>query len=275
MPVSRKTPAVLSDRSAWFGVIHAGTPGSRPDVSTTLYDRCWPPGREHQHDPAEEVARDPKRGGEVAAAHERPQGRDDERERDSDGHVDEQVRERAQDPHRRLPDEEWQRAQRPAAVAQLEVQMRPRAPAGAAGDRDPLAARDVLAHAHSRGGQVGVERRVPIAGIHLDELAVALVAARLADAGDESGRRRGHAQRAQDPDVEAGMPATSVLAERRRDRPVRGPGELELAQAVRVRGRARRPGEKQDAKDHRTAEGRHGGGSLAPFVSTRARRSQA
>src|SRR4051794_37757223 len=101
--------------------------------------------------------------------------------------------------------------------------MRARAPAGAAGDAELLTGPDVLAWMHPVAGQMRIESRVTPAHSDEHDLAVALVAADLADESHATRRRSSDRHRPEDPDVEPRMPAGHVGG---RDRPPRRPDEM-------------------------------------------------
>jgi hypothetical protein len=93
------------------------------------------------------------------------------------------------------------------------VQVRAGARARATGIPEALAGEDLLACADAPVREVGVERDVSVAERDLDHVAVALEAGLRAD-GDHAPRLRGpDGERAQDPDVEPGMPPAAVVAE--------------------------------------------------------------
>src|SRR5689334_14233547 len=69
---------------------------------------------------------------------------------------------------------EAQRAHRPPEMPELEVQVRARAPARAAGGADPLPRRDLVADADAGARQVRVQRDVGAAERDLDHRSVAL-----------------------------------------------------------------------------------------------------
>src|SRR3954471_378216 len=94
---------------------------------------------------------------------------------------------------RRLP-EIGERVDRDAVLAQLEVEVRAGARAGAAGLADRVAGRDPLPRDHLRDRQVRVEERVAAADVDRDDVPVALVA------GQPAGRR--HRAAFCGPDVE-------------------------------------------------------------------------
>jgi hypothetical protein len=80
-----------------------------------------------------------------------------------------------------------------------------------------LAGGDLLARADLPVREVGVERDVPVAERDLDDVAVALEACLGAD-GDHASRLGGpDGERAQNPDVQARVPAAAVIAEGRGD----------------------------------------------------------
>jgi hypothetical protein len=72
-------------------------------------------------------------------------------------------------------------------VPELEVQVRARAPARAARSAEPLAGGYLVADADAPAGEVGIERHPPGAERDLDQVPVALEAARRAD-GDYASR---------------------------------------------------------------------------------------
>src|SRR5215475_994679 len=95
--------------------------------------------------------------------------------------------------------------------------MRAGARARAPGGSEALAGDDLLARADLPVREVGVQRDVPVAERDLDHVAVALEARLRAD-GDHASRLRGlDGERAQNPDVQARMPAAAVVAEGRGD----------------------------------------------------------
>jgi len=94
------------------------------------------------------------------------------------------------------------------------VEVRAGAPAGAARGADALPGRDLFSRPHAPAGEVAVERAVPAAELDEHDVAIALVAARCPDRDDAPGLRGADDERAQDPDVEAGVPAAAVVAER-------------------------------------------------------------
>jgi len=98
-------------------------------------------------------------------------------------------------------------------VAQLEVQVRAGAPASAPGGAEPLACGHVLADAHPPAREVTVERHVPLAERDLDDVAVALEAARGTDSDHPSRLRGANRQGAEDPDVDPRMRTPGVRAE--------------------------------------------------------------
>src|SRR6185436_9088100 len=119
---------------------------------------------------------------------------------------------------------EPQRAHRPPEAPELEVQVRPGARARAAGRADPLTGPDLVADADAGPREVRVERHVAAAERDLDERPVALEPARRPDRDHAAGLRGAHGERAQDADVDPGVPAAAVVAERARDGPLRRPG---------------------------------------------------
>ena len=94
------------------------------------------------------------------------------------------------------------------------MQMGSCAPTGATSDADLLSLGHNLSKLDNRSGQMRVQRRITPSVFDKDDIAVALVAARIADRGDHARRSRAHVQRAQNPDVETGVPPIAVLAER-------------------------------------------------------------
>jgi len=98
-------------------------------------------------------------------------------------------------------------------VAQLEVQVRAGAPASAAGGAEPLTCGHDLADAHPPAREVTVERHVPLAERDLDDVAVALEAARGTDSDHPSRLRGANRQGAEDPDVDPRMRTPGVRAE--------------------------------------------------------------
>ena len=93
------------------------------------------------------------------------------------------------------------------------MQVRAGARARAPGGPEALAGHDLLARADLPACEVGVERDVPVAERDLDDVAVALEACLGAD-GDHASRLGGpDRERAQNPDVQARVPAAAVIAE--------------------------------------------------------------
>src|SRR5206468_9020079 len=161
--------------------------------------------------------------------------------------------------HRRTGPEESDRVDRLPMVSQLEVEMRARTPAGAAGDPDRVAARDQAPGACDRPRQMRIHGGEAAPNVEQDDVAVALVTDDRADRRDAARRRGAHGQALQRPDVDPGMEATGARPERRADDPVSGPEKAEPGAIRDARGRARR----QDEHGHEESPGHpHGGESL-------------
>ena len=94
------------------------------------------------------------------------------------------------------------------------MQVRAGAPAGAPRGAEPLTGRHLVADAHAPAREVAVERDVAVAERDLDDVAVPLVPAWRAGGDHASWLRRAHGERAEHPDVDPGVPAPSVVAER-------------------------------------------------------------
>src|SRR5260370_1425846 len=107
------------------------------------------------------------------------------------------------------------------------MQMRAGAVPRAAGEAEPLPGRDLLADRDTDLRQVRVERFEPLTEVDEHDVAVALERRRVADRLDDAGRSGGDVERAQRPDVDAGMPLGPVVAEAARDRSAGGPLERE------------------------------------------------
>src|SRR2546421_10624416 len=120
------------------------------------------------------------------------------------------------------------------------MEMRAGTPAGAACNADPLARPHVLTRMYERTREMCVQRRVAVAVFDRDDGAVAVITRHEARENDDTVRRGAHVERLQDPDVEAGMPAVAVAAERRSDRPLCRPLERQLPAGVGMCGRSRR-----------------------------------
>jgi hypothetical protein len=139
-----------------------------------------------------------------------------------------------------------QRVHRHAAEAQLEMQVRSRAPARTPGGSDHLAGPDLVADANAPAGEVRVERGVAPPDGDLDNVAVSLEASLLADRDHPAGLRRPDRERAEDADVDPRVPAARVVAEGRGDRPLRRPGRPRRTGRLRRQGRAgEREGEEE------------------------------
>jgi hypothetical protein len=94
------------------------------------------------------------------------------------------------------------------------VQVRAGAPAGAPGGAEPLTGRHLIADPHAPAREVAVQRDVAVAERDFDHIAVPLVPAWRAG-GDHASRLRGaHGERMEDPDVDPGVPAPGIVAER-------------------------------------------------------------
>ena len=75
-------------------------------------------------------------------------------------------------------------------MAQLEMEMRAGAPTRAAGDADALPAHEALARADEGLREMGVQRRVAVAQINEDQVAIAFVAGEIARLHHPAGGRR-------------------------------------------------------------------------------------
>jgi hypothetical protein len=136
-------------------------------------------------------------------------------------------------------------------VAQLEVQVRARAPARAAGRAEALAGCDLLADVHAPAGEVRVERDVPAAERDLDQVPVALEAGSAADRDDPPRLRGRDGGRAQDADVDPRVRA--AVAERR--------GHGPLCRPRRPHGRRRRLRDVDVCEREGEEQRQHGGGA--------------
>src|SRR5690242_16645213 len=103
------------------------------------------------------------------------------------------------------------------------MQVRPGAPARAARGAQALARGDLLPGAHAPAGQVGVERDPAVAERDLHQVSVALVPWGRTDGDDSSRLGCANDGGAKDPDVDPGMPAAAVVAERAGHRSLRRP----------------------------------------------------